>query len=52
MKSTQQVLKELKISNSTLYRIRRELKMFSKRQKKKYWYSQEDIEEIKKMLNK
>jgi hypothetical protein len=52
MKTTHQVLKELNISNSTLYRIRKALKMFSKVKKRKYWYSEEEFEEIKKMLYK
>ena len=52
MKKTIDVLRELDISYSTLYRIRRKLNMFSVSKRQKRIYSQKDIELIKDELRK
>ncbi len=52
MKRTSEVLRELDISYSTLYRIRRKLNMFSVSKRQKIFYTQKDIELIKDELRK
>lgn len=44
LKTTKEVLVELGISYSTLYRIRKKLAMFTTEKKLKNYYSQKDIE--------
>lgn len=46
LKTTKEVLIELGISYTTLYRIRKKLAMFTTERKLKSYYSQADIEEI------
>ncbi|MBR5253724.1 MAG: hypothetical protein IKV46_01620 [Bacteroidales bacterium] len=50
LKTTKEVLVELGISYSTLYRIRKKLAMFTTEKKLKNYYSQKDIEEIETIL--
>ncbi len=50
LKTTKEVLVELGISYSTLYRIRKKLVMFTTEKKLKNYYSQKDIEEIETIL--
>ncbi|MBR5254218.1 MAG: hypothetical protein IKV46_04170 [Bacteroidales bacterium] len=51
-KRTKEVLKELGISYSTLWRIRRKLNMFPENRRCKVIYTKEDIELIKNELRK
>lgn len=50
LKTAKEVLVELGISYSTLYRIRKKLVMFTTEKKLKNYYSQKDIEEIETIL--
>jgi hypothetical protein len=52
LKTTKEVLVELGISYSTLYRIRKKLAMFTTEKKLKRYYSQKDILEIELQLKR
>lgn len=52
LRSTKEVLAELGISYSTLYRLRKTLSMFTTERKLKRYYSEKDIEEINNQLRK
>ena len=50
LKTTKEVLIELGISYTTLYRIRKKIAMFTTEKKLKNYYSPKDIEEIERQI--
>lgn len=52
MKTTQEVLKELRIAYSTLYRLRRKIGMFAKEKRTKNWYTEEDVKRLKEQMER
>ena len=50
LKTTKEVLIELGISYTTLYRLRKKLAMFATEKKLKNYYSEKDIEEIERQI--
>ncbi len=52
MKTTDEVLKELRIAYSTLYRLRRKIGMFAKSRRTKNWYTEEDVRLLKEQMKR
>ncbi len=52
LKTTEEVLKELRIAYSTLYRLRRKIGMFAKEKRTKNWYTEEDVKRLKEQMER